>query len=71
MADKEIKSAKEVVSDFLDSLAGNADLDAMTVKSIRFLRGDGKLTKTNLLRRLEADRAADAAPPAQEAGDDD
>lgn len=67
MADKEIKSANDVVSEFLESLAGNADLDAKTVASISALRGEGKLTKTNLLRRLEADRAADPAAPAQEA----
>ena len=54
MADKEIKSAKVVVSEFVESLSGNADLDAKTIASISALRGESKLTKTNLLRRLEA-----------------
>lgn len=71
MADKEIKSAKVVVSEFVESLSGNADLDAKTIASISALRGESKLTKTNLLRRLEADRAADLAAPAQESRADD
>ena len=71
MADKELKSAKDVVSEFVESLKGNADFDAKTVASISALRGESKLTKTNLLRCLEADRAADLAAPAQEETADD
>jgi len=53
---KKIKSAREVLTDFLDEQAQDERLDAATLSAIRELRAEGKLTKINLLRRLEEAR---------------
>ena len=56
MTTQKIKSASQVLDEFLSEQAQDAELDSGTVETIRKLRGEGKLTKTNLLRRLEAAR---------------
>jgi hypothetical protein len=56
MAGENIRSADEVVTAFLDRMAEDPDLEPNTVAAVKALRDEGKLTKTNLLRRLEADR---------------
>ncbi len=56
MTGNNIRSAAEVVTAFLDQMAENPDLESKTVAAVKALRDEGKLTKTNLLRRLEADR---------------
>ena len=74
MPNQNIKSAGQVVIDFLDSLSEKPDLDAETVIEIKTLRAEGKLTKTTLLRSLEANRAIGASlqtPPQKGAISDD
>lgn len=51
-----IDSGPEVVRKFLDSLPNDAGLDPATVSVIRQLHQDHKLTHTNLLSKLEAER---------------
>lgn len=51
-----IRSATKVLSDFLEEQAKDEDLDRATVSVITKLRDEGKLTRTNLLRQLEAAR---------------
>ncbi|QDZ00238.1 hypothetical protein FQ775_07530 [Nitratireductor mangrovi] len=53
-----IRSADEVVTAFIDQMAQSPDLEPKTVAAVKALRDEGKLTKTNLLRSLEADRAS-------------
>lgn len=53
MTTGKIKSASEVLTDFLREQAKDEGLDSATVSAISDLQGEGKLTKTNLLRRLE------------------
>lgn len=60
MTAENIKSATEVVTEFLGEQIGDHNLDAITLSVIADLRGQGKLTKTNLLRRLEEARKAAA-----------
>ena len=52
MSEHDIKSAQEVISDFVKSLSDDANLDADTVAVITSLYGEDKLSKTNLLRAL-------------------
>ena len=66
MAGKTIRSADEVVTAFLDRMAQDQDLEPKTVAAVKALRDEGKLTKTNLLRKLEADRASVALPGSRE-----
>lgn len=56
MTTRKIKSAGQVLDEFLSEQAQDAELDSGTVEAIRKLRNEGKLTKTNLLRRLESAR---------------
>ncbi|OXT02748.1 hypothetical protein B7H23_07710 [Notoacmeibacter marinus] len=74
MTTEKIKSASEVLTDFLDAQAKKAGVDSGTIVAIRDLRSESKLTKTNLLRKLEDTRKAalkGAKPPAEEdAGND-
>lgn len=51
-----IDSGPDVVRKFLDSLPSDATLDPATVSVIRQLHQDHKLTHTNLLSKLEAER---------------
>lgn len=53
MPQQDIKSAHQVVSDFLDSLTLNPDLDPKTVAAITKLQTEGKLTNTRLVRTLD------------------
>lgn len=58
MTIEKIKSAKEVLTDFMGELAKDERLDTATLSAIVDLRGDSKLTKINLLRQLEEARKA-------------
>ncbi|MDE0398475.1 MAG: hypothetical protein OXL96_11795 [Candidatus Poribacteria bacterium] len=68
MTTQNIKSATRVLSDFLDDQAKDEDLDAASVSIIASLRTEGKLTKTNLLRRIEEARKAEPKGDAAEGG---
>lgn len=57
MAKSGIKSGEEVVADFLETIGANADVDAATLACIQTLRGEGKLSKTALLKSLQTTRA--------------
>ncbi len=65
MSEHDIKSAQEVISDFVKSLSDDANLDADTVAVITSLYGEDKLSKTNLLRALEGRRSAALVPDPQ------
>ena len=65
MSDHDIKSAQEVISDFVKSLSDDAALDVETVAIIASLYGEDKLSKTNLLRALEGRRSAALTPDLQ------
>ena len=56
------------MSAFLDQMAENRDLEPKTVAAVKALRDEGKLTKTNLLRRLEAERPSLAQSGCDEQG---
>ena len=58
MTTKNILSAAEVISAFLDEQSQDKDLEQASVSAITKLRSKGKLTRTNLLRQLEEDRKA-------------
>jgi hypothetical protein len=68
-----IKTATEVITEFLDTQAKDESLDADTVAAVRNLQKDDDLSKVKLLRKLEEVRKAaikaDMAG-AEEAGDD-
>jgi hypothetical protein len=70
---KNIKTASEVITEFLDTQAKEATLDTDTVHAVSKLRKDDDLTNVKLLRKLEEARKAalkaDVAV-AQEVGDD-
>lgn len=73
MTTKNIKTASEVITEFLDAQAKQESFDTGTVDAVSKLRKDDDLTKVKLLRKLE--EARKAAPKAdmagaQEAGDD-
>lgn len=73
MTTKNIKTASEVITEFLVSRAKDETLDADTVAAVSKLRKDDDLSKVKLLRKLEDTRKAalkaDAAG-AEEASDD-
>jgi hypothetical protein len=71
VANKKIKSATEVVTDFLDDQVKDENLDQGTVNAVSGLRKDGKLTKINLVRQLEALRNAAIKAPVGEGSADD
>jgi hypothetical protein len=52
-----IKSGNELVSDFLELIADNTNVDATTLACIVTLRDQGKLTKNRLLTSLQTARA--------------
>lgn len=58
MAIEKIQSASEVLDTFMGELAQDESLDQATVAVIVGLRGDDKLTRTNLLRKLDETRKA-------------
>jgi hypothetical protein len=73
LATENIKTAAEVIAEFLDAQSKEKALDACTVAAVITLRKDDDLSKIKLLRKLEEARktalTADAAS-AEEAGDD-
>ncbi|WP_051068083.1 hypothetical protein [Octadecabacter antarcticus] len=71
MANEKIKTATEVVTDFLDDQVKDQDLELGTVQAVGSLRDEGKLTKINLLRQLEALRKAAISARVVEGGADD
>ena len=75
MASDQIKSGVEVVTDFLESLQGDKDIDSDTLGAVRELFDAGKLTRTRLQNSLDALRAAAIAggddPGVKEAPGDD
>lgn len=58
MATEKIRSATEVLTDFVKEQAGDDELDQTSISAISQLRTDGKLTRTNLLRKLDEARKA-------------
>lgn len=73
MTTENIKTASEVITEFLDTQAKDESLDADTVAAVSALRKDDDLSKVKLLRKLEEARkaalTADEAN-AEESGDD-
>lgn len=53
-----IQSASNVLDTFMGEQAQDESLDEATVAVIASLRGDDKLTRTNLLRKLDEARKA-------------
>ena len=58
MAIEKIQSASEVLDTFMSEQAQDDSLDQATVAVIAGLRGDDKLTRTNLLRKFDEVRKA-------------
>lgn len=58
MAIDKIQSASTVLDTFIGEQAQDECLDQATLAIIAGLRGDDKLTRTNLLRKLEEARKA-------------
>jgi len=58
MAIEKIQSASEVLDTFMGEQAQDESLDQATIAVIAGLRGDDKLTRTNLLRKLDEARKA-------------
>ncbi len=58
MAIKKIQSANEVLDTFMGEQPQDESLDQATVAVIAGLRGEDKLTRTNLLRKLDDARKA-------------
>jgi len=72
MEHEDIKSASQVVADFIEEQAQKPERDTATISAVSTLRSDGKLTKTNLMRQLEAARkAGSSAGPASGDGKSD
>lgn len=73
MTTENIKTASEVITEFLDTQAKDESLDTDTVAAVSKLRKHDDLSKVKLLRKLEEARKgalkADVAG-AEEAGDD-
>ena len=73
MATENIKTASEVINEFLDTQAKDESLDADTVAAVSKLRNDDDLSKIKLLRKLEEARKAALkahVAGAEEASDD-
>ncbi|ETD89446.1 hypothetical protein [Rhodobacter capsulatus] len=73
MATENIKTASEVITEFLDTQAKDESLDADTVAAVSKLRKEDDLSKVKLLRKLEEARKAAikaVVAGAEEAGDD-
>ena len=58
MAIEKVQSASEVLATFMGEQAQDESLDQATIAVIAGLRGDDKLTRTNLLRKLDEARKA-------------
>jgi hypothetical protein len=58
MAIEKIQSASEVLDTLMGEQSKDDSLDQATVAVIAGLRGDDKLTRTNLLRKLDEARQA-------------
>lgn len=58
MTSEKIKTANQVLTRFLSDGAKDDALDGATISAIVNLREEGKLTRINLLRRLEEARNA-------------
>lgn len=58
MTIEKIQSAREVLNAFIDAQAQDESLDLAAVAVIVDLRNDDKLTRTNLLRKLDEARKA-------------
>ena len=58
MATENIKTATDVIAEFLDDQAKVEALDASTVAAVSTLRKDDDLSKVKLLRKLEEARKA-------------
>ncbi|MBM2293999.1 hypothetical protein JQX09_18580 [Sulfitobacter pseudonitzschiae] len=58
MAIEKIQCASEVLDTFMGEQAQDDSLDQVTIAVIAGLRGDDKLTRTNLLRKLDEARKA-------------
>lgn len=56
MAVEKIQSASEVLDTFMGEQAQDESLDQATIAVIAGLRRDDKLTRTNLLRKLDEAR---------------
>lgn len=73
MTTENIKTASEVITEFLHTQAKDESLDTDTVAAVSKLRKEDDLSKVKLLRKLEEARKAalkaDVAG-AEEAGDD-
>jgi hypothetical protein len=73
MASEEIKTGSQVVTEFLESLQEDLNVDGATLAALRELFKTQKLTKTRLLRVLEEQRAKavvmESAPSGQEASE--
>ena len=73
MATENIKTAPQVITEFLDTQAKDDSLDADTVSAVNTLCKNDDLSKIKLLRRLEEARRAapkgDAAHSAETSDD--
>ncbi len=58
MTTENIKTASEVITEFLDTQAKDESLDTDTVAAVSKLRKDDDLSKVKLLRKLEEARKA-------------
>lgn len=73
MTTENIKTASEVITEFLDAQAKDESFDADTVAAVSTLRKDDDLSKVKLLRKLEDARKAALkvnVASAEEAADD-
>jgi hypothetical protein len=76
MTSEDIKSGSQVISELLDSLRGDQDIDAGTLTAVRELFEAGTLSRTRLLSSLAALRtdavalATNAAPYVDEPDND-
>jgi hypothetical protein len=75
MTSEDIKSGSQVISELLDSLQGDQDLDAGTLTAVRELFEAGTLSRTRLLGSLAELRTAvalatNAAPDVDEPDND-
>jgi hypothetical protein len=70
MTSEDIKSGSQVISELLDSLQGDQDIDAGTLIAVRELFEAGTLSRTRLLSSL-APLRTDAVPLATNAAPDD
>ena len=71
MGSEDIKTGSEVVTDFLESLQGDESIDADTLSVLWDLFESGRLSKTQILKSLEAVRAMAPEVPGSNAPDHD